>query len=315
MFSVVIPLYNKCGTIRRAITSVLNQTYQDFELIVVNDGSTDGSEQQASAVVDDRLSVINKANGGVSSARNQGIAGSSRPYVAFLDADDIWSPEFLAEMASLINEHPDCTIFASSYHHSVSGKPMKPPHVNVPFKRGKMTNYFQLQRRYFYPLVCSSAVVLQRQALKKTGGFNEKLSNGEDLDLWYRTILSGGLAYINQPLATYLDTYDDIKNRDLDHRNNIVFNLGHFAEYEQNNADVRKYLLKFRLKGLKHFYLNDRSYDEVKKILSKIPTSEYTTIDFVLYKLIPRRIVKQTFAIFQRVKKLGRHENNSSLTQ
>lgn len=100
-FSVVIPLYNKERHILRAVKSVLNQSYSNFDLIVVNDGSTDGSVQSLNPVLN-RLTLINQENSGESAARNTGISHANHPYIAFLDADDEWEEDFLQ---SILNRH------------------------------------------------------------------------------------------------------------------------------------------------------------------------------------------------------------------
>ena len=97
MFSVVIPLYNKQDCIRNTVQSVLNQTFPDFEINIVDDGSTDRSLESARQFDDPRIRVFSKPNGGVSSARNYGIRQSRKKYIAFLDADDLWYPDYLSE--------------------------------------------------------------------------------------------------------------------------------------------------------------------------------------------------------------------------
>lgn len=106
MFSVVIPLYNKKHTIRECIASVLSQSYQDFELLVIDDGSTDNSFQVVSEYSDNRIRIVQQSNGGVSSARNLGLKLAKSKYVALLDADDLWMPDYLEKMNSFIESYP-----------------------------------------------------------------------------------------------------------------------------------------------------------------------------------------------------------------
>lgn len=106
MFSVVIPLYNKKHTIRECIASVLSQSYQDFELLVIDDGSTDNSFQVLSEYSDNRIRIVQQSNGGVSSARNLGLKLAKSKYVALLDADDLWMPDYLEKMNSFIEAYP-----------------------------------------------------------------------------------------------------------------------------------------------------------------------------------------------------------------
>jgi len=113
-FSVIIPLYNKESHIQRAIKSVLAQTYPHFELIIVDDGSTDGSFETASDIQDARIRIIRQENRGVSAARNRGVAEAKYDWVAFLDGDDEWLPDFLMQMYKLCNDFPGYGIYGSA---------------------------------------------------------------------------------------------------------------------------------------------------------------------------------------------------------
>jgi len=114
MFSIVIPLYNKQNSIRRAIASVLAQKYPHFELIIVDDGSTDDSFEMASAIQDPRICIVRQENRGGSAARNRGVAEAKYDWVAFLDGDDEWLPDFLMQMYKLCNDFPGYGIYGSA---------------------------------------------------------------------------------------------------------------------------------------------------------------------------------------------------------
>ena len=111
-FSVVIPLYNKERFIDCTIKSILAQTFADFEIIVVNDGSTDAGAEIVAAIADSRIRLFNKENSGVSNARNYGIANASGRYIALMDADDRWDVKYLERMHEVILSHPEGRIFA-----------------------------------------------------------------------------------------------------------------------------------------------------------------------------------------------------------
>lgn len=113
--SVVIPLYNKGNVVARSIKSVCQQTLADFEVIVVNDGSTDNGREIVRAFNDTRIHLIDQVNSGVSAARNRGIAEACADLIAFLDADDEWRPDFLETVLRLSERFPDCGVFATSY--------------------------------------------------------------------------------------------------------------------------------------------------------------------------------------------------------
>ena len=116
MFSVVIPLYNKADYINKSIESVLNQSFVDFELIVVDDGSTDTSAEIAQSFLTDDHKLIRQQNTGVSAARNTGVANARHELIAFLDADDWWEPDFLQEMKFLIESHPEAGLYSSNFY-------------------------------------------------------------------------------------------------------------------------------------------------------------------------------------------------------
>ena len=108
LISVVIPVYNKRKSIRRTVESVLNQTYKDYELLVVDDGSTDGSMDELNSIKDSRLKCFYKKNSGVSDTRNYAMEKASGDIVAFLDGDDLWHSEFIESMLNIILICPSC---------------------------------------------------------------------------------------------------------------------------------------------------------------------------------------------------------------
>ena len=110
-----MPFYNKAPYVRKAVASVVGQIYRDWEMVVVDDGSTDGSGDIVAAIADKRIRLVRQENAGVSAARNRGVTESTAPYICFLDADDWWEPTFLEEMAGLIDRYPDAGIYGTSY--------------------------------------------------------------------------------------------------------------------------------------------------------------------------------------------------------
>lgn len=122
-FSVIMPLYNKAPYVRKAVESVVGQTYCDWELIVVDDCSTDGSATVVEKIVDPRIRIVRLGvNGGVGAARNRAVVESTAAHICFLDADDWWEPTFLEEMAGLMERHPSAGIYGSGYYIVKSGR-------------------------------------------------------------------------------------------------------------------------------------------------------------------------------------------------
>jgi glycosyltransferase involved in cell wall biosynthesis len=127
MFSIVIPLYNKELSIGNTIQSVLNQTYQDYEIIIVNDGSTDNSLHVVEQINDSRIRIITKPNGGVSSARNRGIKEAKYDWIAFLDGDDLWEKDHLEEITKMMQVYPNEKVYVTSFEYSNGSKLFRHP--------------------------------------------------------------------------------------------------------------------------------------------------------------------------------------------
>lgn len=204
MISVVIPLYNKVATIKRAILSVLNQTVQDFELIVVNNGSTDGGENVVKGINDSRLRLIEQDNQGVSMARNRGVTESRCEYIAFLDADDEWQPTFLETVLSLQNKYPQCSVFATAYYRiDANGKSNDIKLNGTPnCDDFILENYFEVASQSDPPF-CSISVMVKRNALLSVGGFPEGVHQGEDLLTWARLAAKYKIAYCRKPQSIF----------------------------------------------------------------------------------------------------------------
>lgn len=200
MFSVIIPLYNKEKSIGGTINSVLKQTYSTYELIIVNDGSTDDSLNIAKSYRDPRIKIITQRNGGESSARNTGIKAAINDYIALIDADDQWDEGFLCHMEKLIKDFPEASFFGCQIE-SVNGS--KKSIINAMHsKRGYIENYFTSQING--PVVWSSSVIIKRECFNEVGYFNTSYSRGGDLDMWVRLARKYKVAFEPIPLSRYI---------------------------------------------------------------------------------------------------------------
>ena len=209
-FSIVIPLYNKEATVERAIRSALSQTVQDFEIIVVNDGSTDNGPAVVKAISDSRIRLIHQENQGVSAARNRGIAEAQHELIAFLDADDEWLPEFLETIRRMVNRYPDCGIYATRYFLRWSSGKQQPAVVRgLPDDfEGILENYFEIASRS-NPPVWTSATCARKNALKEIGGFPAGVISGEDLLTWARLASRFFVAYSMSCLSIFYQTLSE----------------------------------------------------------------------------------------------------------
>jgi glycosyltransferase involved in cell wall biosynthesis len=201
--SVVIPLYNKAAYIARAVASVAAQTHRDLELIVVDDGSTDGGADIVRAYDDPRVRLISQPNAGVSAARNRGVVEARSDWVAFLDADDEWLPEFLQTVIDLRARYPDAGMYATAVLFSWDGRTHQGDYVGIPDapEGGLLPDYFRAGLGT--PPVCSSAVMTPKNTLAEVGGFPVGMTRGEDLSTWARIALRYRVAWSPVPGAIY----------------------------------------------------------------------------------------------------------------
>lgn len=205
MISIVIPLYNKEQLISNTLRTVLDQTYKDFEIIIVNDGSTDGSVAEVEKFNDSRIRLIHQENAGVSVARNRGIQDAYGTYIALLDADDEWKPDYLATQIELINKYPEATVFATNYEFHDEKKNVTPTVIhNLPFEStdGILSNYFEIASTS-HPPIWTSAVIVKKEAFQSIGGFPIGIKSGEDLLTWARLAIRYRIAYSIKPMAIF----------------------------------------------------------------------------------------------------------------
>ncbi|HUI45130.1 MAG TPA: glycosyltransferase family A protein [Nitrospirota bacterium] len=204
-FSVVIPLYNKARFIRRALDSVLKQTVEDYEVIVVDDGSTDDGPELVAQYGNGCIRLIRQENRGESAARNRGIAEAQGEFTAFLDADDAWKPHYLHTIKKLIDKHPEAGAYATAYEIILpSGRVICPKFEAVPSPpwQGLLRSYFR--SAIGSPPVCSSAVTIPQKVFREVGTFSVGVPLGADLDMWGRIAMRYPIAFSNTIGASYI---------------------------------------------------------------------------------------------------------------
>ncbi|OJV33056.1 MAG: hypothetical protein BGO29_14535 [Bacteroidales bacterium 36-12] len=283
MFSIIIPLYNKEKYIAKAIQSVLAQTFQEYELIIIDDGSTDNSYQIAKKTTDptqarDALRIphstlITQENSGVAITRNRGVELAQYDYIAFLDADDWWAPTYLEEMKMLIKEFPDAALYTSSYY-SVKNNQNRPAKIGVPndFIKGYF-DYFKVYANSHWMPVWTGATILRKDKYLEMNGFKPHLKLGEDFDLWVRIALKYKVALLNKPLTYYNQDVEQAARAigKLHNPNtHMLWNLEYLEAEEKKNPDLKQMLDNLRTYGLFPYYLNKETRELAKQELAKV---------------------------------------------
>jgi glycosyltransferase involved in cell wall biosynthesis len=200
--SVVIPLYNKARYVARALDSVLAQTRPPSQIVVVDDGSTDGGADIVQRYSDSRVSLLRQENQGVSAARNRGIDEVRSELIGFLDADDEWKPCFLETILELAKQFPGCGAYATAYDivEADGRRCGSSDRVSDSTWQGLVSGYFRIPRRY--PL-CSSAIAVPKHVFDTVGTFPVGCPRGEDLDMWCRIALQYSIAFSDIPGAVF----------------------------------------------------------------------------------------------------------------
>ncbi len=306
--SVVIPLYNASSTILRAVDSVISQGFSPLEIIVVNDGSTDGSERKVLEIGYPLIKLVNQQNAGVSVARNKGISEASGDWIAFLDSDDIWLPDHLMIFKFLSERYPFCQVLACAYFiqdHNGHQKKIDLKKIHFKGEDGVINNYFEMAT-YSNPPIHSSSVAVKKSALISTGGFPPGVRSGEDLLTWARLAVNYDIAYSLNPESIFImdpaHSYDMKPNR-LPQVPDIVGNeLTNLSAIHKDIPGIRKYTahwFKMRASIYLRLGMKKQATREVFKSLSFRLTN--TKIFFyILMLLLPVNLVNLVF------KKLGK---------
>jgi glycosyltransferase involved in cell wall biosynthesis len=300
MFSIIIPLHNKANYVKKSIISVLEQTYENFELIIINDGSTDNSLSVIQQFTDPRIEIISQQNQGVSAARNYGVKIAKYNNIAFLDADDWWAPNFLQEMANALKDFPEAGIYGCKYYWVKNGV-LKTSinQMNDDF-RGYI-DYFETYMHAWWMPLTSISVVIKKKIFEEMEGFKENLKFGEDFELWIRIILRYKLAYVNKPIAYYnqdVNINERALGADKLYRteNHFIFNLAFLEEAELSNIKLEKMLDGLRVRALIRYHLSGKYKSETAIEIAKINFEEQSKYYNIIYKY-PRFLVRFYFFI------------------
>lgn len=284
--SIIIPLYNKAPYIKKALETVCSQTYQDWECIIMDDGSTDGSaelaEQIVSKLVDCRFHLLYQSNAGVAAARNNAVKQSSGELLCFLDADDWWKPTFVEEMVRFAEQVPSAGLWASNYIYYKPGK----THVgvtNVVYDDASHTifNYPKSYTQGTGMPIWTGAVMMRRSVFDEMGGFPLGVRLGEDFLLWAKVALRYPVAFLDKSLAYYNNDVPAAlrATRNLHEPQKHMLFLLEPIENEITNlptalqTDWQRLLSMLRANGLLEYWLDDRYHDLAAAELEKIDWS------------------------------------------
>ncbi len=289
--SIIIPLYNKAPYVCRTLSSVLAQTFTDYEVIIIDDGSTDesiavvetwlkGNINKNYSPVDGHWRLIFQKNAGVSAARNFGVSKSKGDYICFLDADDWWAPTFLEEMLTLAERYPDAGLYASNYIYYKPGK-TRVGVTNVAYTEAPYINYLLSYCQGTGMPVTSISVMMRRHVFDTCGGFPEGIRLGEDFIFWAKIALLYPIAFLDKPLAYY--------NNDVPASFRATRNLHapehhmlwHLQDIENmlnkdgvlHKNDWKRLISKLRANGLLEYWMDKRYHNEAAAELAKIDWS------------------------------------------
>ena len=313
--SVVIPLYNKVNEICRAIDSVLVQTIQDFELIIVDGGSIDGSlDVIQKYVVDERVTLLHQKSRGAAAGRNEGINAAKYGTVAFLDADDEWCPNFLEMILRLRVKYPGAGFYATAYapcYGDNVGEPRLGDLPHAPWD-GILPSYFRTSALAFvYPFL-PSCVAIPKETFDRIGTFNPSYRVGEDAELWGRIALECPIAFTSSVGMKYSMVADN-KLTD-DHRVMVKHPFFDFLEtYPENKLkehpdyeNILLYLQKEEVAtALNNLYA--KAPREARNNLKNVSDKRFAKYKYVLLVLsyLPKPIISWIIPI---ANKVGRKE-------
>ena len=303
MISVVIPLYNKKDSVAHTLECVLNQTYQEFEIVVVDDGSTDGSAEVVEGFADERIRLIRQENGGVSAARNRGIKETRSEYVAFLDADDEWKPEHLQTLVGLMEKYPQCGAYSTNYEFKQGDKVKHTILNKIPFdgEDGVLTNYFEVAS-CSHPPVWTSAACIKKSLLNEIGGFPVGIKSGEDLLTWTRIAIQTDWAYSLKATAVYCWDDEERARRKENHIEKDLVGDNLMILYDQNPTvcGLKRYVARwFKIRSMCFLQEGQRRLVWKTAAMSlKYNPTNVKVYAFCMISLLPQSIVNKLIARF-----------------
>lgn len=300
--SVIIPLYNKAFSIAETLTSVLQQTYTDFEVIIIDDGSTDGGLAIVSQFTDPRIQWVQQPNLGAAAARNAGIEKATGELISFLDADDYWYPNHLEALYKLQTDFPNCGLYCSRYQTKISKNTLLTPNYSNSISenfRGVLSDYFEAS--LIHRVSLTSACAIPKKLLKNDFVFNTQVSSGQDLELFTKIGLKYPVALHNEYTVLYhFETPNSLAKTPILEKKLMDFTQ--FAAAETQNKSLKKFLDLYRLEYALHFKMagaTEKSNLYLHDIATKIPFKTKLLLG------TPSFILRFLLTLKQQLKKIG----------
>lgn len=311
LISVIMPAYNARPYIAEAIRSVLDQDYPNIELIVVDDGSVDGSAEYAESF-GARVRVIRQANAGVAAARNKGLAEVRGELIAFLDADDVWLPGKLSAQVEYLRQHPETAVVYgvfARWHANPDGSFDKPP---VPVVKDPQKLLVEAHSGWIYTellldsIVCIITAMIRREVVERLGGFDQSLPTGEDYDFWLRMSRHFRADKLNRVLAYYRMNASSITKTPCAENNEYLVlkkALDQYGLVGPNGASVADELVKRRMfqlcfsHGYFHFWSGGKPCISLKAFQA---AKNYSGANFRVFMYIILAKLKCGFCLGQR---------------
>lgn len=306
MFSIIIPLYNKAHTIEKTIQSVLDQTFQEFEMIIVNDGSTDeGVSKIQRFKKDSRIKLVDQLNEGVSVARNNGVLLSNYDLIAFLDGDDEWLPDYLQKMKEAIEAFPDAGMYCCAG-----------------FNKDNTGQYLRVARKYkgktlkidFFEnpgvFIHTSATIVRKSHFKTAGGFPVGMKRNQDFALFFTIALISPVVYCGFPLSIY---NGGIPGQTTSTPSNLVINhiINRFNHvhgyYTSKNIINSTYIiyLKYELRHQIISYLRKNDFISIKEVISLLDkeiVKLFSTYEISLYSNKKNKSLSIAYIYFTKIR-------------
>jgi glycosyltransferase involved in cell wall biosynthesis len=259
-FSIIIPVYNKANFIENTLKSVFQQSFTDYEIIIINDGSTDDSESKIVTFNDSRIHYFSKKNEGVSETRNLGIEKAKSEFITFIDADDYWYPNFLEEMFLLIKKFPEQSVFSAAIEIENTKTVIPSSYSIEKVNDNAIVNYFEAS--YKESVLFTSCAVFHKSVFEKVGKFDPLIKSGQDTDLWIRIGLIYPIVFSFKILTRYI--YDPNSLSKKKSFMNSKMNFSKFKEEEKKNLALKKFLdlNRFSLAIKSKMYGDESSFEK-----------------------------------------------------